>query len=401
MPPVTHRHGRPSQVRPRPPSTGRPTTVRIRARPPIATRVAARPPVRNRPRLPLLLRVLFTGAMVVLAAAVYSTAAGNLGWLTTAFGNSFSGLLDDLVATPSPSPTVVIVNDAPMIASPATPDTNERSVDLVITVPASAVREEGAHVRIYLALPDQSPAPIADVVVGSTPRLVVPVDLTEGRNDFTATLFGAGGESESSPIVTYILDTESPGITLVSPKSGATISTAVVQVKGKTQPNSGIIARNEANNASATSRSDGEGNFVLSLPVEVGTNGITLTATDPAGNTGSVVVSLRRGGGTLTATLSASAYQLSRATLPKALELYVLVTDPSGRPVDRAVVTFTVTIPGIAPISGEAMTRGDGTAVFRTTVPKSATTGSALATALVITDVFGTATARTVISIIQ
>jgi hypothetical protein len=401
-PAVTSRHGgRPSQVRPRPPSTGRPNSIRIRARPPVTSRIASRRPVRPRSRLPLIVRLTLAVAVVVLGGAVLYTAAGGIGRVMTAVGGSFSGLLDGLTATPTPSASIAIVSDAPLIALPARTETNESTVDLAITVPESAVREERAVVRIYLALPDQVAAPIADVLVGSTQRLVVPITLTEGRNDFTATLIGAGGESESSPVVTYILDQTVPKITLASPKDGATVGTATVQFKGRTQAHSAIVARNEANTASATSRSDADGNFVVTLPVEIGTNGVTLTATDPAGNAGSLLVTVRRGAGVLTATLSASTYRLSIATLPATLELSVLVTDPAGRPVDKASVTFTLTIPGIGPISGEAMTSGGGTAVFRTNVPNSAQVGGGLATALVISSEFGTASSRSVITIVK
>ena len=135
---------------------------------------------------------------------------------------------------PAPSPSEVIVSDSPLIAGPADgePYTNVPAVDLVLTLPSDAVGAADTFVKIYVALPEQAPAPVAQVPVGTAPQLVVPVTLTEGANNFTATLLGPGGESEASPVVTWILDTAPPAITLTTPADGATINRQVVEIAG-------------------------------------------------------------------------------------------------------------------------------------------------------------------------
>lgn len=399
---ATRRDSRTSHVRPRPPSTGRPTPQRVRRPAPDAYRLKqARGSGRRRRGLPLPARILLAIAVVALGGAVFLTATGGLGSIVGSLGASFAGFVDDLTATPTPSSTPIVVADAPVIATPAEPYTNQPRVDLQVTVPNEVAGDIGVNVRVYLALEGQTPAPIAEMPVGQTIRLVVPVDLTPGRNDFSATIVEAGLESESSPVVTYILDTEPPTFTLSSPTNGQTVNRANVAITGTTQPRTTILARNEANGTSITGLSAADGSFTLDLPLEPGPNGIRLSGTDPAGNAGEVIVSVVRGSGVLTATLTASAYRISAASMPVSLQVNVLVTNPDGAPLEGATVTFSLTVPGIPPIAKEATTAGDGRATFTTTLPTGVTTGAGLATVLVATADFGTTSAQRTITIVR
>ena len=393
------RGGRPSQVRPRPPSTGRPAATRVRPRAPVHERIRHRPIERSR-GLPLITRLLLVVAVIALGLTVVTTATGGLGRIVGALGATVDGALDGLTATPTPRATVVPISDSPLITAPAEPYTNQPTVDLVMTLPPDAAGAPGTVVRVYLALPDQRPAPILEAPVGPTRTLVVPdVELTEGRNDFTATIRGPAGESERSPVVTWVLDQAPPAIELTAPKDGQTINRAAVTISGKTQGRSTLVARNEANAASITGLAAGDGTFELVLPLATGANGITISATDPAGNAADLVLSVTRGTGRLTAAMSVTPFRLSQAELPRALELGVLVTDPDGRPLANAQVTFTLSVPGVPVVTSEAATGGDGRTVFRTTVSTGATEGQGLATVLVRTTEFGETTDRTVVQI--
>ena len=353
--------------------------------------------------LPIAAKLVFAAGLVLLGAVVLSVASPQLGRLAGVFGSSIGNFVDDITATPAPSPSEAIVSDSPLIAGPADgePYTNVPAVDLVLTLPSDAVGAEDTFVKIYVALPEQAPAPIAQVPVGSAPQLVVPVTLTEGANNFTASLLGPAGESEPSPVVTWILDTAPPEITLSSPTDGATINRQVVEIAGSTQPRTALVARNEANNGSTTGVATNDGSFTMTLPIQPGSNGITLTATDPAGNVASIVISVSRGSGVLTAALTSSTFTISVGSLPAPVDLSVLVTDPDGRPLEGARVTFTLSIPGIQVVTSDATTAGDGQAVFRTTVPPGATPGPGLGTVLVTSDEFGTTSDRTVINVVQ
>ena len=398
----TRRDGRASHVRPRPPSTGRPTPQRVRVPAPDAYRLKqARGLERRRRGLPMPAKVMLIVAVVALGGAVYATSTGGIGSLVRALGTSLSGFVDELTATPLPSSTPIVIAGAPVIASPTEPYTNQPRADLEVTVPDEYVGDPGVHVRIYLTLEGVDPSTIAEAPIGSTIRLIVPVDLTPGRNDFSATIIEAGVESEASPVVTFILDTEVPEFVLGAPRDGETVNRSSVVIRGTTQPRTTLLARNEANGTSISGQAGTDGAFQLDLPLEPGPNGIRITGTDPAGNAGELIFRIVRGSGRLTATLTASAYRISVASLPVSMQLSVLVTDPDGRPLEGATVTFSLTVPGIPPVAKEAITGGDGRSTFTTTLPTGVTAGAGLATVLVATEDFGSASAQKAVTIVR
>ncbi|MCU0484384.1 MAG: Ig-like domain-containing protein, partial [Chloroflexi bacterium] len=126
-----------------------------------------------------------------------------------------------------------------------------------------------------------------------------------------------------------------------------------------------------------------------------------VTVTDPAGNAATKAITIRRGAIEATVRLTASAYRLSAAKLPRTLVLTAVVTDPGGRAIASAPVTFTVSVPGVPAITGDATTNASGVATFRLTVPKGATTGSGPATALATTDEYGDISTSIVITIVR
>jgi hypothetical protein len=86
--------------------------------------------------------------------------------------------------------------------------------------------------------------------------------------------------------------------------------------------------------------------------------------------------------------------------LPEEVTLTVIVTDPDGRPLPDADVTFTLAVPGIPVItSAPTKTSATGAATFTTTIPKGAATGAATATAIVTTALYGEVNDRTAITI--
>jgi hypothetical protein len=130
-------------------------------------------------------------------------------------------------------------------------------------------------------------------------------------------------------------------------------------------------------------------------------NKIDVSSVDPAGNENTVSLSVRRGSGALTASVSASAYSVRAKSLPEPVTLTVSVTDPDGRALKDATVTFTLAVPGVPVIASSALTTTSrGTATFTTSIPKGATAGlQASVTVIVHTTAFGDTTDRTVITI--
>jgi len=350
--------------------------------------------------MPLPARLALVVAVVALAAVMVTTVTGALPRVVSAIGSTLGGVTDKVLATMTPDETLAPIPDAPTLESPDNPYTNKATVTLGGTVPAAVVGRDEYVVRIYVALPDEEPREVREVPVEQTASfVVVDLPLQKGRNDVTATLVGPDGESDPSAVITFVLDTSKPKITVTSPENKARVNGASVKISGKTQGRSTVVARNEATGTSATATAKDNGTFTLKMPLSSGTNAISLTATDLAGNVGTAVLTVRRGSGKLAVALTSSAYRISAAKLPRTVELRAQVTDPNGRAAVGEVVTFTLTIPGVPAITGEDVTDGSGVARFRTTIPEGATRGSGLATAFVSTTEHGDASGRASITI--
>ena len=398
---MTTRHGRPSQVRPRPPSTGRPAPSRAKARPPAPGRLAAHRRVENTRRLALPFRLLFVAAVVGLGAGVLFAATGGFGRVADALGSTFTGFVEDLTSTPAPSELPPELANAPVIEQPDEPYTNQATIDLVGTIPEDAAGVSANRIRIYVAIGEQDPGIVTEIPVGRTVRFVVPgVNLAEGSNAFSATIVSSAGESVASPVVTYIFDATNPRIVVNAPANGAVVNARSASIEGETQPRSEVRIWNATSNLTVSGAADENGRFAISLPIVVGQNDIGVTVIDPAGNVGHLVMAVRKGNGKLTAVLAPSAYSIKISKLPERIQLTVTVTDPDGRPLENARVTFALAVPGVPAVTSKLLeTAGDGTASWTTTIPKGATTGQISATVVVQTSRFGETTDRTVISL--
>ena len=329
-------------------------------------------------------------ALVALGLGVLYVGMGGLGKVVGAVGSLAGGFVEGITATPSPPPSFVPISDAPSVQAPEEPYTTADSTDLVITVPSNVVGKSGYRIRIYLTLTDQAPAVIDEVPIAG-PTTNVPVTLTKGVNDFSVSLLGPGGESDQSAVVRFILDQAPPKITIGSPKNGAVVNAKAVTIKGKTQGRTTLIARNAANGASITGDALGDGTFSLTLAIAAGVNDITIDGTDPAGNVSTAKLVVNRGTGKLTVALSASANRVSRSKLPEAIRLTARANDPDGKALAGADVTFTLSIPGIPTITADGKTSANGSATFKTTIPKGADIGQGSATVLVSSSAFGSA----------
>src|SRR5512143_837233 len=397
---MTNRRGS-SHVRPRPPSSGR-TTQPVNVAAPDRRRVRQhRGMDARRPRAPLATRTLLVLSVVVLALAAFLTASGGVGPALSSLAAGFGSAFSRLVATPEPTSTQLPPTNAPRIEPPDQPYTNKTQIELTVSVPLEVVGDATAKVRIYLALEGLEATPIVDVPVGNTSRMTVPVDLTAGRNDISATLFRGNDESEHSPVVTWILDQDPPKITITSPKNNAAVDTPEVTVKGKTQPDTSLVARNAANDTSISATAAKDGTFEFGLPLAAGANAIEITGTDPAGNVGKTTLNLLQGSTQMGVRLSASIYRISVSKHPSSLQLTVLVTDPAGAPLAGASAFFTLQIPGLAPISNQLTTGADGRAIFTTPLVGTLTVGSGVGTVLVTSDLYGQSTDRVSLTFVQ
>ena len=354
-------------------------------------------------RLALPFRLLFAIGVLSLGGGVLFAATGGLGKAAEAIGSTFAGFVNDLTATPMPSTPPLAESTTPLLDEPSEPYTNQPTIDLVGSIPDELVGTANGRIRVYVALGDQDPGVVTQIPIGRTPRFIVPgITLIEGTNAFTATIVGPGGESDPSPVVTYVYDATKPRITLASPKDGAVVNATSVQLVGRTQPRSQLRVRNATTGASASGQADASGNYSVILAIGEGTNDIGITAVDPAGNENHLVLAVRYGTGALSASLSGSASQVKLSSLPARTQLTVVVSDPDGRPLEGARVTFTLAAPNVTAIASPTIeTGGDGTATWSTWIPKGAKTGQVSTTVIVQTSQFGETTDRMVMTIVK
>jgi hypothetical protein len=353
--------------------------------------------------MPLPASLALAVAVLALAGVVLATVSGALPRVVATVGTAFGGFTETVFASPTPNLTPAPIPGVPTLVAPDSPYTNVATATVAGTVPFEVVGRSDHTIRIYVAVPDQEAVPVKEIPVGATPSfVVVDLPLENGRNDVSATVVGPGGESDPSAIVTYVLDTSKPKVTISSPKNGAIVNGATVTIKGKTQGRATVLARNEANGTATTAEAKSDGTFQVKVPIAAGTNGISVTATDLAGNVGSpAVVKVRRGSGSLAVALGASAYRVKVGNLPRTIELQAVVTDPNGRTLRGETVTFTLSLSGVPAITGESVTGAGGRATFRTTIPEGATVGSGLATAFVDSAEHGEASDRISIAIVK
>jgi hypothetical protein len=355
--------------------------------------------VRRSRGIPLIGQLTLAVVILAIAAGVLYVGVGGLSTVASALGGTVTGFVDDIIATPTPAPSVAVISDAPLIESPDEPYTAELTADLVVTVPAALVGDTEHRLRIYLALKDQAPTAIDEVPMPALARTIIPVELTKGVNDFSITVVGPAGESDPSPSVRYVLDQVKPPIEIASPKDGGVVNAKSVTIKGKTQGRSTVIARNAKNGSSITGTAGSDGLFELQLSLGTGGNTISIQSTDPAGNVKDIEFTVSRGSGELDVNLSASTYSIPRDSLPEGIRLTATVTDPDGKPLEGAKVLFTLSIPGISTITGQATTGSNGRAVLETTIPRGADPGGGNAAVQVTTSAYGKASDVTVVTI--
>ena len=347
------------------------------------------------------MKALLALSIVMLGGAILWVGSGQVGPFISSVVKGFGGFVTQVgVVAGSPRPTdAPDLADAPSIEVPEKPYTNQDKVDVTVNVPPAVTGLDDYAVRLYVTLEGADPAPrggaggrhLGPGARGGRPRRRP--QRHPGRDH------GPGGESERSVVATWVLDQSKPKVSVISPENNAQVKKAVVTVKGKSQAGAEIRLTNAANGAIATTMAGKDNLWETRLAIADGSNVITITATDPAGNQNATELSLRKGSGRLTASLTSSAYRFKASKLPKSITLKVAVTGPDGRRVAGATALFTITVPGLeAIVSGEIPTNKSGVASFTTTIPAGATRGDGLAV-VSVTSGNGTTTDRQVLTI--
>lgn len=348
-------------MRPRPASSGRATPQKLRPRP-SPYRISQHKPVARGPGIPFIGRALLALAVVALGAVVLYAATGQIGKIVANIGGAVGSFLANPGANPSASPTASAIAGAPTIVAPSNPYTNDLTVDITGTVPISIIGSHDYTISLYQALQGQ-PAKLIEhnLAIPQTATFTVPgVKLLKGTNVFTASIVGPGGESSQSSPVTYVYDIAKPKLTITSPKDGGKVNGTTVNINGRTQGSSTILAQNDSNHTSSTATADKSGAFTVTVAITQGLNSITITATDPATNAATITMKLTRGSGKLTLGLTSSLNSF-RASKGATLVFTATLTDPDGKPIVGQSVTMTIAIAGLpADIRADLVTDSHG-----------------------------------------
>jgi hypothetical protein len=324
--------------------------------------------------MPIPVRALLVLTVVALGAIILYSATGQIGKVVAGFGTAISQAIDGFGNGPSPSPNAGPIAPAPSLDVPATAYTNQPTVDITGTVPLSVLGSDEYTISLYQQLQGQQPALVREqVAIPQTASFTIPgVKLVKGANVFSAAIDGPGGQSPHSRPVTYVLDTAKPKLAIVSPRNGARVNGSMVNVTGRTQARSEVLALNTTNHASTTATADNNGAFTIAVPITLGANLITITVTDPASNASSASLTLTRGTGKLTMSLVPNRYSFS-AKSGATLRFTATLLDPDGKPIASQIVVFTISIAGIPADVKMAKTDASG----RATVTESIGPGAA------------------------
>jgi len=371
------RSSRPSQVRPRPPSTGRPSSPKAVPRGSSPYRVSPHKRVERGSGLPLVARLLLAVAVVALGGVILYGATGQIGKLVGGLGSAMSNILASSGPSPSAAPSAGPIAGAPTLVAPSNSYTNTPTVNVSGTVPLTILGSTGYTISLYDTLQGKKPALVrAQIAIPATATFTIAgVTLSKGSNVFTATIVGPGGESAASGPVTYVLDTAKPKVTIVSPQNGTTVNGTSIAIVGKTQAASSVLAQNANNHTSVSTTADGAGNFTVTVAITPGSNVVTLTVTDPASNVTTASLTLVRGSGKLTVSLTSTLYTFSSAKGAN-LTFTAVLTDPDGAPIASQALTFTVTLAGVPPDIQVRTTDANGAAsVVSAVAPHAADLG--------------------------
>jgi hypothetical protein len=157
-----------------------------------------------------------------------------------------------------------------------------------------------------------------------------------------------GVEGGRSASITVVRDTTPPALTITTPTPGATLNGGSVTVTGKTDKDIDVQVRNETTGTIESGRSTAKGAFSIGITLRNGTNLLTITATDQAGNpiTKSVEISTSASVGRISIILNPGTIILSSR---KDFLITAAATDSTGAPAANVQVCMYVSAPGAQP----------------------------------------------------
>lgn len=287
-----------------------------------------------------------------------------------------SSLSPSAAATTEPSPTIPV----PTLEGAATVVTRERYWQVTVSVPADLPERRRNRLFVY-----RGDTVVAEAPLGRAGELTIEdIPLRRGENLMTAALRGPNGEGPRSEVVVVTRDDEPPSVSVNEPLPDEELYTEGVTVSGASEPGAQLTVSNGATGRSTAASVAADGSFRAEVGLVLGSNDLTVQATDAAGNVGSAQLTVVRVEGEPEArlTLSQSVFQVRR--LPGSISLRVLVVDAEGTTIDAADVVFSLSPPGLPTTTYRTVTvRGEASWLDVSLPRDGAVAGEGFATARV------------------
>lgn len=276
------------------------------------------------PRVSWARRVGLAVALLVLAGGAIVFAGGAL----NAPGNNAPG------SSAAPLP-------APQIVAPEQLLTRDSTVNLTLLRPTGLDPATEYTLRIIVNDDTERERPLP----AQEQFVVTGVALVEGENSIRAALVGDAGVGAASPAITMTRDMTAPVIRVTRPEPGATVFSERFSMRGRTEAGASLSVVDMASGAQIDTSVEPDGRFTTDLTLALGDNQLLLSSRDPAGNTASTHIVIRRANSLAALTLTLSDDRLKAEDLPQRLVATVHIQDERGQPVDGAQVTFSVSPP--------------------------------------------------------
>jgi len=251
--------------------------------------------------------------------------------------------------SPTPPPSTV-ESGRPTLSEPSEPITAAASMTVSGTLPQDLLEKSDAIIRIIITREDGSEITGAEINMPKTAGFdVAQIPLSAGTNVIEAVVVINGVEGTRSAPITIVRDTTAPALTVSAPTPGEIMNGDAVTVTGKTDKDIDVQVRNETTGTIESGRSTAKGAFSISITLRDGTNVLTITATDGAGNqtSKSVEISTSASVGRISIILNPGTIILSKK--PIAFRITATATDSTGAPAANVRVCMYVTAPNAAP----------------------------------------------------
>ena len=283
--------------------------------------------------------------LFVIAGAI-GLAAIALPFITSIGGNG----------SPTPPPASVEPG-RPTLSEPSEPITAAATITVSGTLPQDLLEKSDAIIRIIITREDGSVITGAEITMPKTAGFdVAKVPLSAGSNVIEAAVVVNGVEGTRSAPITVVRDTTAPSLTITAPTPGEIMNGDAVTVTGKTDKDIDVQVRNETTGTIESGRSTTKGAFSIGITLRDGTNVLTITATDGAGNqtSKSVEISTSASVGQISIILNPGTIILSKK--PIAFRVTATATDSTGAPAANVQVCMYVTPYQLPPSSPVCVT---------------------------------------------